>query len=193
MKETTRAFLMLAGFALIILLGYKFLPSRTSLDTAQENFRKTSEQVKLYADKKSREAVESTKVVTKTLEERIEFLEKQDLTADVLLLQQQVDNLVTENGQLKIYIATLETKITEGIEVDKNLLLGAQAHYNAYLEFKANTENLFKLLGTALGTISSELTSLDTRLDKVEAQEKSVLTKQTIIKTYYCYPRRCCR
>lgn len=51
MKETTRAFLMLAGFAVMIFLGYKFLPSRTSLDVAQENFRKTSEQVKLYADK----------------------------------------------------------------------------------------------------------------------------------------------
>ena len=187
MKETTRAALMLGGFLLLIFLGWKFLPSKTSLDTAQENFKKTEEQVKLYVDKKARDTVESTKVTTKTLEERIESLEKNDLTKEVLELQEQVSNLVAENGQLKIYIGNLERQASNASIVDTGVATMLQAHFDEYSKYKTSGDVMLKALDTEVGL-------LDKKVDSLETKERSVLTKETIIKNhYYCVPRRCCR
>jgi chromosome segregation ATPase len=193
MTEPTKAILMLGGFTLLVFLIFWFIPNKTTVENAERNVKNTAEQVKLYVDKKARDAVESTKITTKSLEERVASLEKNDLTKEVLELQEQVSNLVTENGQLKIYIANLEDKANTSSQVDKALLAGAEAHYKEFNEYKLTMNAIFQTLGEALGSISAELVTLDTRLDKVESQEKSVLTKQTIIKTYFCRPRRCCR
>lgn len=193
MTEPTRAILMLGGFTLLVFLIFWFIPNKTTIENAERNVKNTAEQVKLYVDKKARDAVESTKITTKSLEERVASLEKNDLTKEVLELQEQVSNLVTENGQLKIYIANLEDKANTSSQVDKALLAGAEAHYKEFNEYKLTMNAIFQTLGEALGSISAELVTLDTRLDKVESQEKSILTKQTIIKTYFCHPRRCCR
>jgi hypothetical protein len=186
MQESTRAVLTLGGLILLAFLIFWLIPNKTSLDTAQVNFKKTSEQVKLYVDKKARDTVEATKVSTKTLEERITFLEKNDLTKEMLELQEKVDNLVAENGQLKIYIANLERQAHSAAITDTGVATLLQAHFDAYEKYKTSVDIMLKSLDTEVGL-------LDKKIDGLATKERSILTKQTIIKTYYCYPRRCCR
>ncbi len=193
MKESTVAALTLGTIILVAFLIYNFIPNTTTLDTAQANFRKTSEQVKLYVDKKTRDAIEETKVNTKTIEERIAFLEKQDLTKETLELQESVQTLITENGQLKIYIANLEDRVNTLNQVNKAVLEGSQLHYKEFQEYITRYDNLFSLAGVAFESINVELARLDKELKRIDSKEKSVLTKQTIIKRYYCVPKRCCR
>ncbi len=205
MKETTRALLMLGGFALIVLIGWKFLPSKTSLDTAQSNFKKTAQEVKFYVDNKVRLAVEETKKTSSIqdvqllqdqvakLVEKVEFLEKNDLTKEVLELQEQVANLVTENGQLKIYITNLERMAHNASVADKGVAELLQVHFAEYEKYKLGTDILLKTLGTDIIILDKRVDELDVKVKDLELKEHRVLTKQTIVKTYYCYPRRCCR
>jgi parvulin-like peptidyl-prolyl isomerase len=199
MQESTRAVLTLGGLILLAFLIFWLIPNKTSLDTAQVNFKKTSEQVKLYVDKKARLVVEESKKNTPTIEEtiqlqiqvsdlqkRLEFVEKNDLTKEVLELQEQVSNLVAENGQLKIYIANLERQAHSAAITDTGVATLLQAHFDAYEKYKTSVDIMLKSLDTEVGL-------LDKKIDNLATKERSVLTKQTIIKTYYCYPRRCCR
>ncbi len=223
MSETTRAIGVIGAILLVGFILYLILPNKTTLDTAQKNVTTQIESAKDYVDRKTRQAVESSKkhsygqdvqllqeqmggkqqevqILQEQVGElldRIKFLEDYDQGQVVNELKEQNEHLVLEIAQLKIAVENLETLARNAAEIDKALLLGAEAHYKEFKEYKAFTDNLFNLLGVALSKISGELSRLDAELTKQNSQERSVLVKHTIIKCVRCYdysrPRRFCR
>jgi regulator of replication initiation timing len=186
MKESTKSTIFLVLFLLFCIFVALFLPNKTTLDTAQAKFNKTAEQVKLYVDKKTKDAVESAKLNNYMA---LDVARLQDQMGSLIKshreLLEKVDGLVTENGQLKIYIANLERQAHNASITDKGVAEVLQAHFAEYEKYKTSTDILLKSLGTEVGL-------LDKEVDDLATKEHSVLTKQTIVKNYY-YHRRCCR